>query len=125
MNTTLVRHRVGQLMCTPQNISIREPQPDDRSWAGMLYCSSERTFSEAANKEAVRLIVQIGAVGPIAKAGQTQKLVHDTFSGDDPLGWGNQIGSELGLLLMLEKRRAIEGLRFTWPSNVEMCAVRR
>lgn len=122
--TTLSRHRVGQLMYTPRDISIREAQPQDRPWAGMLYYSNERTFSDAAKREEVVLTAQIGAVGPIAKAGQTQRLVHDTFSGRDPLGWGNQIGNEVSFLVMLEKRGSIEGLSFTLPSNIDMRAVR-
>jgi hypothetical protein len=96
--------RFGQLMYTPVNISNPLPQPTDRPWAGMLYLASDYEFL-SKNKDVLTTITgQVGVIGPHSFADKTQTWIHKTFDAPKPLGWSNQIGGQLGLLIAIEKR---------------------
>ena len=69
----LTRHKIGQLMYTPEDLSNHEPQFDDRPWAGMLYYTQDNDFRQSntegdiidaiheAAKKAQGIIINAGA----------------------------------------------------------------
>lgn len=112
----LVRHKFGQLMYTPVRIAVAEPQPFDRPWAGMLHYTREHEYVSDKRDSRTTISGTIGVIGPGSGAKQTQKWIHRTFSGDPPGGWDNQIGGELGLMALVERRRGVHWLS---TSNAE------
>lgn len=116
----LVRHKFGQLMYTPVRISVAEPQPYDRPWAGMLYYTREYEWVSALRDRRTTISGTVGVIGPGSLAEQTQKRIHRTFSGATPRGWDNQIGGELGLMVLLEERRAVPRLSTSNGNGVQL-----
>lgn len=116
----LVRHKVGQLMYTPTNITVADPQPFDRPWAGMLYYTREYEFLSPNRESRTTLSGTVGVIGPGSLAEQTQKWIHRTFTGATPSGWDNQIGGELGLMALVERRRAIPTLSTSNSEGVQL-----
>jgi len=100
-------YKIGQLMYTPQRLWIREPQPADRPWAGMLYYAQDASFLNHDGSVLTTISGQIGITGPYSYAAQTQKWIHRTFSGTTPRGWSNQIGGEIGLMATVERRSSV------------------
>lgn len=115
----LTRHKAGQLMYTPEILNIRAAQPADRPWGGMLYYSQEHDFVDTDENVLTTLTGQIGIIGPSSFAEHTQKWVHRTFTGVQPLGWDNQIGGEVGILAGVERRYALSRLRNTSTAGVD------
>lgn len=110
------RYKIGQLMYTPERISVYEPQPEDRPWAGMLYFTHDDNLLNNDGTVLTSVSWQLGVVGPNSYAAQTQKWIHKEFSGAPPRGWDNQIGGELGLMAMVERRTALSALSYA-PSQ--------
>jgi hypothetical protein len=103
------RYKFGQLMYTPENITKARNQPYDRPWAGLLYLSKDWVYdADKAGRHSFTALV--GVVGPYSYAEQTQKWIHETFTGKPPNGWDNQIGSEFALLLGYKGEHAVPGL---------------
>jgi hypothetical protein len=48
--------------------------------------------------------MQVGMVGPLSFAEQTQKLVHEVLSNARPNGWDNQLKNEPGLVISYERK---------------------
>lgn len=115
----VVHDRIGQLIYTPERISIVRPQPDDRPWAGMLYYAREHVYVSPLGDRRTLLTGMIGVIGPGSGAAETQRRVHEVFDKGTPRGWHNQIGGELGLMAIVESRH---GLGLIWsgdPGEVE------
>ena len=109
-------YKFGQLMYTPQRLSVHEPQPDDRPWAGMLYYAQDASFLSNDGSVLTTISGEIGITGRYSYAEQTQKWIHRTFSGTAPRGWSNQIGGEIGLMATVERRSAVAELSYA-PSS--------
>ncbi len=116
----LVRDRFGQVIYTPEKISVARPQPDDRPWAGMLYYARDYEFVRDSGDSRTTFTAMIGIVGPGSGAAETQRWIHETFGKAQPRGWDNQIGAELGLMAMLERRRGMQALSFTADGGVQL-----
>lgn len=97
-DTSSAFYSVGQNMYTPQNITQRTQDPDDRPWAGYLYGSIGMiTITDNHTDE---LEASIGIVGSHSLAEQTQKFVHrHVTDSPTPKGWSNQLNNEPALLL--------------------------
>ncbi|HEU4458084.1 MAG TPA: lipid A deacylase LpxR family protein [Methylibium sp.] len=89
----------GQNIYTPQDITIAEPQPDDRPWAGYLYGVVGSAAERGGGRhEAVEL--KLGLVGPASQAAGLQRWFHDKVIHDDePRGWPNQLRPRLAAQL--------------------------
>lgn len=98
---------VGQNMYTPQDISRRFPDPDDRPYAGFLYgsvgISADTRASSGAPRQLDVLALDIGIVGPGSLAEPTQKHVHELIDSDDPKGWDEQLATEVAFRLLYER----------------------
>ena len=93
----------GQSIYTPQDISIAEPQPEDRPWAGYLYFSrlakkSYRVPAWRAERQD-RFEISVGVIGPLALGEQAQNFIHDLKGIGGGMGWDHQLDNEPTLLL--------------------------
>jgi len=94
---TYLAFGISHEMYTPLEYNNPELQTDDRPYAGWLYGSFALHQSNASTLETVEL--QVGIVGPSAKAEQLQRFVHDHILGDPVDGWQHQLADEPGLNL--------------------------
>jgi len=81
------------LMYTPEDISVSEPQPDDRPWAGL-----SGVFFERWQRKKSRLYVwevSAGVVGEESLSGPIQEWFHDMIGSGEPQGWHHQVPTEL------------------------------
>ncbi len=93
---------LGQMMFTPMNIRVGDPQPNDRFWGGWLYVgtllqSRPKLRADAKRGDVETFELDIGVVGPASLAQQSQKGVHALIGAPTPEGWHNQIKNELGV----------------------------
>lgn len=97
-----VAFSIGQNMHTPENIVTTELDENDRPYSAWLYLSAG--FHAKNKHRQDTLAIQIGMVGPAALGQEIQNLVHDLRNIDRANGWDNQIGNEVGLNLVGERR---------------------
>lgn len=96
-----VEYAIGQSMYTPTDVTRRDPDPDDRPYAGWLYGSVGLALEQGRTLD--RLQLALGVVGPASLAEETQEFVH-RLVGDDPArGWGSQLRNEPGIVLTYER----------------------
>lgn len=110
---------VGQMIFTPRDITVAAAQPEDRPWAGLLYYERMFSFLSSDQKTMTLMNGQLGATGNLSLAEHAQKAFHDLLDRPRPMGWHNQVGASLGLMLSLEKRSAVDTLSFDLPADVE------
>ena len=93
---------LGQNIYTPEDLSLRPPDPDDRPYAGFLYVS----FGIAADRgdRLDTIALDLGVVGPAAQADDSQRIIHDLFGFNDPKGWDYQLENEPGVRLLYERK---------------------
>lgn len=83
---------LGQNFFTPINKRLRDPDPRDRPYAGILYGTiglDRRQWNSVDRFEA-----QFGVIGPASFARDTQVAVHRLIDDPRPQGWGKQLGNE-------------------------------
>jgi hypothetical protein len=88
---------VNQNMYTPDNIDIKEIQPNDRPYCGLLLGNfiTQNYFDLPVGYTVIEQKFGIGTIGKYSFAEETQKLVHDIKNARDPRGWDNQLSDEL------------------------------
>src|SRR4029077_10392479 len=104
----IVRSALGisQIIITPKDITIAEPQPNDSPWAGMLGLTS--TWSSYDNRRLGALQLYLGCLGPCSQAERVQTFVHrDPGLADTPRGWKNQLSNKALVNLNYEYRRKL------------------
>ncbi len=92
----------GQNMFTPKDISNPNLIVGDHPYAGWLYGSVGMVSDTGKTMDNVMLTV--GVVGPYSLAAETQSLLHDTLGAQHPNGWGNQLKTEPGVILTVERK---------------------
>lgn len=93
---------LGQAMFTPADITLVDPPLDDRPYAGFLFGTFALSADRGDRLDTVAL--DIGVTGPPSLAERTQVFVH-RFAGDDPNGWGTQLGTEVAFRALYEQHR--------------------
>lgn len=93
---------IGQNIYTPDDIDAVNPDPTDRPYAGWTY--AELSFLSKTDTVADTLVFQVGMVGPHSYADDTQRLVHEWINDSRPNGWEYQIGDELGVNIVYERK---------------------
>ena len=93
---------LGQSMFTPQDIDVPDLLPDQHPYAGWLYLSFSLLVDSGESLNTLSL--DIGLVGPDTGVEWTQRKVHDTFGAQDPKGWDNQLGNEIGVALAYDHK---------------------
>jgi lipid A 3-O-deacylase len=91
----------GQSLYTPKDISLRDPDPNDRPYAGWLYGSAAVLADSGDRLD--RLELQIGVVGPYAIGEQVQNTVHEIIGSEKAHGWKHQLHNEPGVILSYER----------------------
>lgn len=99
--TARTNYAFGQNMYTPSDITVRNPPPGSRPYAGWLYGSLGLIVETGQRLDQLELT--IGVVGPASLAEQTQKFVHAHTGADDPRGWDTQIKNEPGFILTYQR----------------------
>lgn len=92
-NATLETYSLGQVMVTPQDITIEDPPLDDIPYSGALLFNYTLITIQPAYADSMGTV--IGIVGPSSGAEATQKWVHAQVGSDDPKGWDTQLKDEL------------------------------
>lgn len=105
---------LGQNMYTPEDITVPALQVNERPWAGWLYLglglSTHRLVEKDAASESHSLEsfeLEVGVVGPLSYAEDTQTMWHELIQSPRPQGWNNQIKNEPGLNLIYQKKHII------------------
>ena len=91
---TRAAYGLTQIIITPHDVSIAEPQPDDAPWAGVLGLYG--SFYSYNNKRLAALQLYVGCMGPCSQAEEVQTFIHDDLGfGTPPEGWDNQLVNEV------------------------------
>ncbi len=93
---------LGQSMFTPKNPDLNPPDPKDRPYAGWLYLGLGYNARGADFMRTYEL--NLGVVGPAALGRQSQDLIHDARDIKRFEGWEHQLGNELGVQLISERK---------------------
>ena len=92
----IVRWGVGltQMIITPDDVSVAEPQPEDSPWAGILGVYGSLSSYDNRRLAAVQLF--LGCMGPCSQAEDVQTFIHEDLGrGTPPEGWSNQLDTEM------------------------------
>ncbi|MGF1543545.1 MAG: lipid A deacylase LpxR family protein [Parvularculaceae bacterium] len=105
---------IGQSIFTADDITVAEPLPDQRPYAGWLY--AEYSVLSQNYRGADVVTMQAGVVGSSAQGEAVQNLWHDLIAGPRAQGWDNQIDDEVAINVsydhMWRPRRIFGGDRF-------------
>ena len=102
VSTKRIVYSLGQSIFTPDDITLRQPPPDDRPYAGWLYAGIG--LVSVGERALDNLEIDVGVVGPASFAEQTQTAFHRWFGFDRPEGWRHQLENEPGLELVFERK---------------------
>lgn len=84
---------LGQLMSTPEDLTITTLQPDAPPYAGVL--GAHASFAVYDNRWLQAVQLYAGCMGPCSQAEPVQKFVHEDMGrGTPPKGWDNQLDQE-------------------------------
>jgi lipid A 3-O-deacylase len=98
---------LGQNIYTGEDIRRASIDPDDRPWAGWLYVGRLLQITDLCSEadktcrqQQHTFELDLGVVGPASGAEWAQTWLHKRIESPEPMGWGNQLGDEPGLLLL-------------------------
>ena len=94
---------VGQQIYTPADITLGNPDPDDRPYAGWFY-GGLGLIQDTDHRRLDHFELLVGVVGPAAFAETTQNDWHQYIGVDDAFGWDHQLHNEPGLMLTYERK---------------------
>lgn len=92
---------LGQSMFTPRDITIADPSPRERPYAGWLYGTIG--MGVESGRQLDQFGITLGMVGPTSLAEQSQKFVHKVIGSDQPKGWDTQLRNEPGIVLTYQR----------------------
>ncbi len=93
---------LGHEIYTPKDISNPDLIVDDRPYAGHLYGAVDFTISDDYELSTWR--INMGIVGPSARAEDIQSDLHREIGSPIPRGWEHQLDDEFAWGLMYEKQ---------------------
>lgn len=109
---------VGQNLYTPTDITRRDPQPDDRPYAGILYLG--RTFELVRGRWQHEMEYDFGVVGPLALGESVQVGWHEVTDSWTPEGWHNQLGTGLLAHAILRTHYQVVEVPLPLRSSIEL-----
>jgi hypothetical protein len=95
-------YELTQLIFTPSDIKLSDPDPTDHPYAGLLYVGFTTHLQREKSLHSLKLIT--GVVGPISLADDAQSFVHRVLGFSNPKGWAYQIKNEPVVNLVYEYR---------------------
>lgn len=109
---------VAQNIYTPQDISQRQLQREERPYAAWLYGGLITQIQ--GPKWAQTVEVDLGAMGPWARGKEIQSGWHGVIGVDKPMGWKNQTRNEpaLAIQYFLDHRLAVAGTPASWSVDL-------
>ena len=93
---------LAQYIYTPHDKKATEPILSDRPYCGLLYFGVGLLARDSVWCDYWEL--DFGTVGPNSKAEESQNTIHKWIGSAEAMGWDNQIGNELGLNLIYQKK---------------------
>lgn len=117
-----VGYDFAQLMFTPNNTDLRNPDPKDRPYAGILAVGLSLHVEQENSYHGLKLV--IGVIGPDSLADKTQKEVHRHIGNTIPQGWDQQLKNEPIVNLAYEYRHKfrLAGERESWSAEASPLA---
>lgn len=108
---------IGVFGFTPEDITVSEPNPNDRPYASLVYLSSSREQVDLVDNVAWKSTLTVGALG-LGVVGELQNLAHEITSGKTAQGWDNQIsdGGELTGRYVIARQKYFD----SFSENVEV-----
>jgi len=108
---------IGVFGFTPEDISVKEANPEDRPYASLVYLSSSREQVDLVDNVAWKSTLTVGLLGT-GLAGELQNFAHKITSGEKAEGWNNQIsdGGELTGRYVLARQKYFDN----FSENVEV-----
>lgn len=94
-------YAVGQSMFTPGDITLENPPPGERPYAGWLYGTIGLGVESAGQLD--QFWMTVGVVGPAAMAEHSQKFFHKAIATNKPRGWETQLHNEPGLVATYQR----------------------
>lgn len=105
-----ISYGITQQIYTPDKTSTKEPDPDDRPYAGLLWWqTSWFAFDEQI---ADKITLELGVVGPASLAEQNQELVHNITGANTPEGWDEQLDNEPIFRLAAQRNWRLQSSHF-------------
>jgi lipid A 3-O-deacylase len=95
------RYAIGQSIYTPNDLSVTNPLPTARPYAGFLYGAFGLVGDSGTYLD--QLQITLGVVGPASLAEETQKWVHAIMHDPKPLGWDTQLRNEPAFIIQYER----------------------
>ena len=109
---------IRNLMYTPQDIEIPEPQPDDRPWAGL----TAGIFQEWKNSRdgCYMWEYMVGVTGPWSQSDEIQTWMHKVIGSATPMGWSNQTPNEVVANVTYDRYKLLTkcGREDSWGADV-------
>jgi lipid A 3-O-deacylase len=96
-------YALGQNMYTPSNLAAPNPPADQRPYAGFLYASLGLIDENIDKSRLDQIELQIGVIGPMSLAEETQKFIHRAINDRIPQGWHYQLRGEPGVILSYDR----------------------
>ncbi|MCK4837699.1 MAG: lipid A deacylase LpxR family protein [Desulfobulbaceae bacterium] len=93
---------IGQNIYTPEDVWQTSLVVDDRPYAGYLY--SATGFHSRTSNRKNSWEFQLGIVGPLSFAEETQTWSHDLLGSKRTEGWDNQLSNEISLEAIYESQ---------------------
>lgn len=109
---------LGQNIYTPRVTTARNPDPNDRPYAGWTYL--EMALISKTDEVSDTLSVQVGMIGPHSQAEDAQRIVHGWINSVSPQGWDYQLRDEVGANLVYERRWRIYGRAFSELLGIDL-----
>ncbi len=88
---------IMQSMYTPEDITKTEPDPLDFPYAGVLFITHSIHSSNAVKKYSFNTELQMGIIGPLSLAKESQIAIHKLIKYKRPMGWDHQLPTDLAL----------------------------
>jgi lipid A 3-O-deacylase len=98
----------GQQFYTPDDISVSALLPRDRPYAGWLYVGG--SWRAGNQRRVASTDFYVGTTGPASLADPVQTGWHRIVGATTPMGWDNQIGSRLGLIVGHSRHWALDAV---------------
>jgi lipid A 3-O-deacylase len=93
---------LGQNIYTPSDITRSDLIADDRPYAGITYLAAG--FHSIKDNRRVSWEIDVGMVGPLSFAEQSQNSIHRLLGSRQAEGWSHQLQNELALEAICESQ---------------------
>ena len=87
-----VGYDFSQLMFTPHDLSLHNPDPNDLPYAAVLVAGLSLHVEQGNSYNGLHFVT--GVIGPVALGRETQSGVHTLIGSTKPQGWDQQLKNE-------------------------------